>query len=164
MTPKMLKGFDVFVNGVGHAGLVEEATLPTLTLKTEEWRAGGRDVPIEIDMGMEKLEGDITLKEYNAEILRLFAKPDIGLTLRGGVQDKSGAVEAVMIEMRGTFKEFEMGSWKAGEAPSVKYSYSLDYYRFNLGGSDAIEIDSENMIRRINGSDQLDALRRALGK
>jgi len=50
MLPKILKNFNVFVDGRGYAGKIDEITLPKLTIKTEEYRAGG--------MGMEKLEAD----------------------------------------------------------------------------------------------------------
>ncbi len=56
MLPKILRNFNVFVDGRGYAGKIEEITLPKLTIKTEEYRAGGMDIPISIDMGMEKLE------------------------------------------------------------------------------------------------------------
>ena len=50
-TPRVLRGFDVFVDGRGYAGKVEELELPKLSIKTEEFRAGGMDVPVELDMG-----------------------------------------------------------------------------------------------------------------
>jgi UDP-N-acetylmuramoyl-L-alanyl-D-glutamate--2,6-diaminopimelate ligase len=58
MLPKILKNFNVFVDGRGYAGKIDEITLPKLTIKTEEYRAGGMDIPVSIDMGMEKLEAD----------------------------------------------------------------------------------------------------------
>ncbi|GHT98386.1 hypothetical protein FACS1894126_3800 [Alphaproteobacteria bacterium] len=60
MLPKILKNFNVFVDGRGYAGRVEEVSLPKLSLKTDEFLAGGMDAPIEIDLGMEKLEADLT--------------------------------------------------------------------------------------------------------
>jgi P2 family phage contractile tail tube protein len=44
---------------------VEELTLPKLTLKTEEFRNGGMDAPIEVEMGMEKLESEFTLTRFD---------------------------------------------------------------------------------------------------
>ena len=53
---KILKNFNLFVDGRGYAGKAEEVTPPKLTIKTEEFRGGGMDVPAAVDMGMEKLE------------------------------------------------------------------------------------------------------------
>ncbi|SMG63879.1 Phage major tail tube protein, partial [methanotrophic bacterial endosymbiont of Bathymodiolus sp.] len=58
MLDDILKNMALFVDGRGFAGNVEELTLPKLTLKTEEFRNGGMDAPIEVEMGMEKLESE----------------------------------------------------------------------------------------------------------
>ena len=55
-TPRVLKNMNLFVDGRGYAGRVDEIELPKLTLKTEEHRAGGMDVPVLIDLGMDKME------------------------------------------------------------------------------------------------------------
>ena len=47
---KILKNFNLFVDGRGYAGRTEEVTPPKLTIKTEELRAGGMDAPISIDL------------------------------------------------------------------------------------------------------------------
>ena len=47
------KNFNLFVDGKGFAGQIEEFTPPKLTLKTEEFRAAGMDAPIELTMGLE---------------------------------------------------------------------------------------------------------------
>lgn len=54
MLPKILKNFNVFVDGRGFAGRAEEITLPKLTIKTEEFLGAGMSAPVEVDMGMEK--------------------------------------------------------------------------------------------------------------
>ena len=61
MIPRKLKHFNLFVDGRGYAGKIEELTLPKVTIKAEEFRAGGMDAPMEIDLGMEKLEAEFTL-------------------------------------------------------------------------------------------------------
>ena len=60
MLPKILKNFNAFVDGRGYAGRIDEISLPKLSIKTEEHRAGGMDIPVAIDMGMEKLEAELT--------------------------------------------------------------------------------------------------------
>ena len=56
MIPETLANLNLFVDGQSFQGDVTSLTLPKLTLKTEEHRAGGMDMPIELDMGMEKME------------------------------------------------------------------------------------------------------------
>lgn len=165
MIPKILKNFSAFVDGRGYAGKVDEVTLPKLAIQTEEHRAGGMDVPIEIDMGMEKLECELTFAEYDAELFKLFGLTDgnaISITLRGAMQANS-ETEPVVIHLRGSFRELDAGSWKAGDKATLKYMIAVRYYKLLINEEEVIEIDAENMIRMINGVDQLASIRDAIG-
>lgn len=165
MLPTILKNFNVFVDGRGYAGKIDEITLPKLTIKTEEYRAGGMDIPISIDMGMEKLEADFTFAEYDAKLFKLFGLIhgySVCLTLRGAIQ--SGIYyQGVIINLRGIFRELDFGSWKPGEKATLKCTVAAHYYKLTIGSKELIEIDAENMIRRINGVDQMFILRSILG-
>ena len=86
MLPRTLRNFQLSVDGVGYAGRVTELTLPTLTIATEEYRAGGLDAPVEIDMGMEALTASFTLAEYDLDVLKrfgLYNQNDVEVTARG---------------------------------------------------------------------------------
>ena len=54
--PRKIKNFTLFNEGLSYLGEVDEVTLPKLTRKTEDWRAGGMGGPIKADFGMEGLE------------------------------------------------------------------------------------------------------------
>jgi len=163
--PSVLKNFNLFVDGKGYAGRVEEVELPKLTIKTEEYRAGGMDAPVEIDMGMEKLECSFTLAEYDPALFALWGLVPgnwVNITLRGGM-DKDGIVTPVIVNLTGRWKEIDMGSWKAGEIAKLKIQVSGRYYQLVIGGTAAVHIDLENMIRNVDGVDQLAAIRGAIG-
>ncbi|MDL2295612.1 phage major tail tube protein [Lachnospiraceae bacterium OttesenSCG-928-E19] len=86
--PKILKNFNLFVDGRGYAGRADEVTPPKLTIKTEEIRAGGMDAPAEVDMGMEKIETSFSLIEYDPDILTQFgvvSGNSVSITLRGAL-------------------------------------------------------------------------------
>ncbi|CCO22228.1 phage major tail tube protein [Maridesulfovibrio hydrothermalis] len=163
--PKKLKKFTAFVDGIGYLGKVQELELPKLSVKTEEYRSGGMDAPVEIDMGMEKLEATATFAEYSPDLFKKFGVvegEDVPFTFRGAVRADAEA-EAVIIEMRGRIRELDMGTWKAGDDSTLKVSIALRYYRVTIAGTDVIEIDPVNMIRKIGGTDQLASERDALG-
>lgn len=87
MIPKILKNFNLFVDGRGHAGRVEEIMLPKLMIKTEEYQLGGLDTPVQVDMGMDKLECELTLTEYDTHVIKLFGIAEssvLPIALRGG--------------------------------------------------------------------------------
>lgn len=103
MLPKILKNFNVYVDGRGYAGRVEEVTLPKLTIKTEEYQGGGMTAPVEIDLGLEKLEMDLTFAEYDKELFKLFGLTDgseVALTIRGAMQGQ-GETLPVVVNVRG---------------------------------------------------------------
>lgn len=164
MLPKILKNFNLYVDGRGYAGRVEEITLPKLTLKTEEFLGAGMSAPVEIDMGMEKLEMDMTFAEYDKNLFKLLGLTngaEIAFTIRGAIQGID-APESVVLNVRGFFKEMDFDSWKPAEKATLKCSVACTYYKLSVGGTELIEIDPANMIRNVNGSDQLSAIREIL--
>ncbi len=164
MLPKILKNFNVFVDGRGYAGRVDEITLPKLTIKTEEYQGAGMSAPVEIDMGMEKLEMDLTFSEYDQELFKLFGLTngsEFALTIRGALQG-TGDTLPVIINVRGYFKEMDFDSWKPAEKATLKCSVTCNYYKLTIDGVELIEIDPVNMIRTVNGIDQLSKIKEIL--
>ena len=165
--PNVLRNINAFVDGRGFAGRVSELTLPKLTVKTEEHDAGGLDAPVEIDMGLEKLEAMFTLRSVEADLLRswgLRGGEQVPMTFRGALQSEAGGdVADATATMRGVLREVDFGAWKPREAAELKATMAVRYYRLEIGGEELIEIDVENMVRRVDGVDQLEAQRAALG-
>lgn len=160
------KNLNLFVDGRGFAGQVEEFNAPKLALVTEEFRAGGMDAPIELTMGMEKLECDFSLISYDAEVLSAFGVAEgnqVPFVAREALESFDGTVTPVVHTMRGKIREIDPGTSKAGDKPSLKVSMALTYYKLQHGDTTVLEVDVENMVRTINGTDALAATRTALG-
>ncbi len=165
MKAKVLKNFSLFVDGRGYVGKAEEVTPPKLSIKTEEFRGGGMDIPTSIDLGMEKLECQFNLVEYDPEVMKLFGlvnSEDVAVTLRGALNDDT-TTSSLVITLRGKFKELDMGKFKAGDKSTLGCSVNCNYYKLTIDGTDLIEIDVDNMVRKINGNDVLADIRSALG-
>lgn len=166
MLDDILKNMSLFVDGRGYAGNVEELVLPKLTLKTEEFRNGGMDAPIDVELGMEKLECEFTLTRFDKFTLQLFglaAGRSVPLTVRGVVVSDSGTYTPVVVNLQGLMRELDPGTWKPGEKATLKAMMTLRYYKLTHGGDVIHEIDIPNMVRKINGVDQLALTRAALG-
>lgn len=162
--PKHLKGFDLYVDGRGHAGRIEDIKLPDIELDTDEFRAGGMDAAVDVDRGMKKLEGSFKLAGVNPEISKLFGKNSIGVTARGSFEDDDGTVVAMVVDMRVRIRAISRDNWSAGERPAQEYSYTASYYKETVGGATVFEIDIANQTRIIGGTDQLAGRRKALGR
>lgn len=166
MLDDILKNMSLYVDGRGYAGNIESLTLPKLTMKTEEFRNGGMDAPIEVELGMEKLECEFTLTRFDLEALALFGLAqgqNLPLTVRGAIESDSGGLLSIMVNLQGFVRELDPGSWQPGEKATLKMMMALRYYKLTHGSSVIHEIDIPNMVRTINGVDQLALTRSALG-
>ena len=163
--PRVLKNFSLFVDGRGLAGTIDTLTLPKLTLKMEEFRGGGMDAPVELDMGMEKLEGSFVLAEYNPDMAALFGRAgaDTQITARGAMRRDGEDAIAIVINITGQIKEKDPGDWKSGDMSTATFAFAARYYKETIAGRVVTEIDKVNMIRRIDGVDQLQSIRTAIG-
>ena len=166
MIPEVLYNTNMFVDGVSLSGDVPSLTLPKLTLKTDEYRAGGMDGSIEIDMGMEKLEASFTTNGVRKEVLKFFGLLDqtaFNGSFRGAFKGQKGAVKQVVATFRGGLKEVDPGDWKPGDKAEFKYAIAVSYYKLEIDGRVMYEIDLLASVRMIDGVDQLAAVRTALG-
>lgn len=162
----ILKHFQLFVDGVGYAGIAEETQLPTLNIVEEDFRAGGMDAPIGIDMGMEKLEASFKLAGHSAAVLKQFGLAEgseTQLTARASLESLNGSITPVVVQMRGKIKSAEPDAWQGGQKAGWSFTLSLRYYRYEQGGESIHEIDTLNMKRVINGNDVLAQHRANIG-
>lgn len=165
--PKILKKFKVSVDGKGYLGLADEIQLPKITIKTREVTSGFQ-APIELDVGqLEKLEGSMTMLEYNAQLMKLlggWGGETVKMTARGAIQAQGQEPQPVTISLEGFFKEVDMGSWKDGEEAKMTLQYTAQKYKLEINKEVIYEIDLFNDTRVINGKDQMSALRAAIGE
>lgn len=166
MIDNQLKNCTMAIDGRGYAGRVKTVTLPKLTVKTEEFRGGGMDAPIEIDMGMEKLEFSGTLSSVDPDLLRgwgLAHGQSPSITVRGALESEFGASSRVEARLSGRIAEVDHGDWTPGEAAELKFRMAVARYEYRQDGELIHRIDAQNMIRIIDGVDRLTEQRRALG-
>lgn len=164
---EILKNFNLYVDGRGYAGNVDELTPPVLTIVNEDYRGGGLDTSIKIDMGMEPLETSFTLSQQCAEIMKSFGGAvgsSVPLTVRGALESLDGSVTPVVLKMRGKIDSIDDGTWKPGEKATKSVTMSLVYYEREQGGETLCKIDVLNRVREIGGVDQLAEIRAACGE
>ncbi|MBS3958298.1 MAG: phage major tail tube protein [Xanthomonadaceae bacterium] len=160
------KNLNLFVDGRGYAGQVLEFTPPVLALQVEDFRAGGMDASIEIELGMEKLESSFVLSAYDRNVLGLWGVArgsEVQFTLREAIESYDGTVKAVVHNLRGRLRKLDPGTSKPGEMANLTCEVALSFYKQTHDGRVVHEIDVINMVRVIDGVDRLAAQRAALG-
>lgn len=167
LTPRILKNFNLFIQGRGNAGRADALTLPEISVKMDDHRAGGMDTETEIDMGLEKLSAKFTISDPDPAILALAGNMNSNsarVVARGSyVRDSDNTRVAVIAEMVGRVKKASLGDWKAGDKSGQEYEMGVNYYKLTVGGREVYEIDVENMVRKIDGVDQLAGIRADIG-
>jgi len=165
--PKQLKDFNLFGDGENWQGQIPELNIPKLARKAEEYRAGGMDGTVEIDLGMEKIEFEWTAGGLIDAIFDGFGAPTLDanqLRFTGAyMRDDTAETVAVEIIVRGRHREIDPGTAKAGNNNQIGVVTSCSYYKLIVDGEDVIEIDVPGYVFKIRGEDRLAAKRTALG-
>ena len=147
-----------------------EWTPPVPTIITEGFRAGGMDMEIDMDMGMEKLSASFTIGE-DPDILGLFGikqnAKQVPIFIRSHMEnDITSEKHTVIEELRCKVVSIDMGTKSAGSFSPTTVTLSPMYYKYHIEQSGKViwEIDPVNMVRIVNGVDQLTEARASLGK
>lgn len=162
----ILKYLNLIVDGRGYAGKIEEYNPPDLTVATEDFRGGGMDAPIDIDMGQEKLTMSFVLTSYDADVLALWGVKSgaaVQFTAKGSLENLDGVTTPVAHNMQGKVLSLARGTWGSGNKPSLTVTVGLRYYREVHGQRTTMEIDVINMVRIVDGVDQLAEHRANIG-
>lgn len=167
MIRQTIKYADIHIDGRGYLGRATSVELPRLAVRMEEIRAG-LDAPEQVDMGIEALSSTVTCRGIDGDLADRWGVTtgdEVPLVIFAAQQDSGdGNAEALRVDMRGRCKELNPGRIATGQVAEVQWMFSLSYFKLQVNGEERILIDIPNFIRRVNGVDQLAAIRQALGR
>lgn len=168
MLPSKLKNFNFFAGGTSFIHQVPEITLPKIVEKTEAYRGGGMLGELDISLGLEKLELEITVGGVAVPIMRQMGMVGVAGAISrfaGAYQEESaGTWLSGEVVTRGKWVEFDPGNAKPGDDTEHKFKQTAAYLRWDVNGSTEIEIDLINNIYRVGGVDRLAEMRAILGQ
>lgn len=164
--PAKLKDYLLFNDAQSYMGMVPELTLPKLSRKMEEYRAGGMTGPVKVDFGNEGLSFEWTAGGIIKQAIAQYgnAKHN-GLQLRfaGAYQnDDTGEVTAVEIVVRGRHESIDFGNAKLADDTNHKFVTACSYYKLSIDGVVSIELDFINGLETMGGNDN-SKIRTAIG-
>ena len=151
-------------NGFGEAGVelgllrLDPACLPAQLVHVDQRQAHARRKFHELWANHGSKVGEQALKFFGLADGTAFNG-----TFRGAFKGLKGAITPVVVTLRGSLKEVDMGDWKAGDKAEIKHTVGVTYYKLEVDGRLIYEIDPVGMKRVIDGVDQLAAQRSALG-
>jgi P2 family phage contractile tail tube protein len=164
--PQKRKKINAYVDGGSWIGVVTEFEPPKIVTKMEEHRGGGMHAPIDIDMGLEKMEASITMGGLAMAVFRRAGEQSVdGVRLRlveAYEADSTGTPRTVEHYIGGRFNEIEWGTAKEGDDTEHKYAISVAYYRLVVDGRVELENDPLNGVYSVNGINRYAALMAAI--
>lgn len=165
--PRKLKGLNLFNDSNNYQGVVTAVTLPKLSRKLDAYRGGGMNGAAFVDNGLDDdaLDMEWTISGIDDLVLKQWgASAAVPLRFAGSYQrDDTGEEIAVEIEVRGRHQAFDFGEAKQGEDTETKITTKNTYFRLTWDGKELMEIDTINMIEKVDGTDLLEQRRKNLG-
>lgn len=159
----------VHADGVSYLGQVEEITLPEIAFMFAEHKALGLIGTPEYFSGIEKMETSIKWTAVYKEAFLKHARPNgaVKLMVRSNVQRIEGGQTAdefpLVTYLTCAPKNYPLGSHKKSENVDLNGKWATYYIKQELDGDVLLEIDVENNIFNVNGTDYLATYRANLG-
>jgi len=164
--PRKLKAMNLFNDANSYQGIVTAVTLPKLARKLDPYRAGGMSGAAHIDNGLEDdaLDMEWSIGGLDELVLTQWGASAVPLRFTGSYQrDDTGEEISVEVEVRGKHQSFDFGEAKQGEDTETKITSKCTYYKLTWNGKELIEIDTINMVEKVNGVDRLEQRRKNIG-
>lgn len=168
--PERLNDFRVYDSESQDIMGIADVTTPTITAMTET--ISGAGFAGEIDSVVLGHVGSMTtVINWNAvtdKVASLAAPGKHSLDIRGAMQHyDTGAGEVAIVPVRlyieGQTKETNLGTFTKGQATGSSTTIETTYLKLVIDGKEVVEIDKYNYLYKVDGTDYLSEVRKALG-
>ena len=161
----ILRDFSVYVGKDSYLGKVTSYQPPEITVTNPGYRAGGLDAPIPIDMGLEALQATVEFGGFAPNVLKRvgLVGEDTTIVVRGALVSEGEDTKALVETLTGVLTGSARGAFTPGESSTHTITIDLKVYTVELDGAKLTHIDVLGRKRMIDGVDQLDSIRSALG-
>ena len=161
------QNLNVFFNDGDWAGRIEGYTPPELSSQVEDYRAAGMHGRVALRTGQDLMESEVVFKGLHEEVYLSWGIADATvqtIEVRGALQDYNGKVTPIIFTQTGPVVKVMSDQIQGqGEVPEMTITQNPHYFLINHGGVITLEIDILNSIQFIDGIDQLEGIREALG-
>lgn len=142
----ILQDFVVFLNGVGKIGTVANISLPELNVQTEEFRGGGMDMPVQIPMGLEKMELSFDLLSWDDDTWSMVGYDKTAMTsylqFYGYTFTANGKEVAVEIDVWGGITSVKNDQIAPGKNSKQTVKMAVHKYIHKIGDNTVANIDA----------------------
>lgn len=161
--PRIIRNFNVFIDGVSYFGRALEAKLPDVKIATAAHRGAGMDGPVGVDMGLEAMSAEVSMAEWDPVLLKKFGTLQRLVFRPAALSDDVAEATPIIATVGGLITAHELPNVKPGENSVLKLTVDVRTYRLEVGGDEVWNIDLVNAKRVVGGVDQLASIRKAMG-
>ncbi|OYQ75242.1 phage major tail tube protein [Wohlfahrtiimonas sp. G9077] len=166
--PRILRAFDLYVGDNNYAGTCEKIKLPKNSPKLEELNAGGLSRPLKVAVGYDAdWEMSFSTKGLDFDLLvnSNCSVDGVPIMILGSLGEGDSCIErAFKAYFWGQIQEADAGDLSLNELSTNDVTLAVARVQYFVDGKEIYFEDPMNMIRRINGKDQLAERRRHLGR
>ncbi len=144
-------------------GQIGDISPPVPQMKVEELRNAGMAMPIEVNLGYEKLEFSFKMPGLDPQVLGLFGlKPGTKhmFLITGATVDEDGEEHSAVLTVWGFVKQGDPGTWKPGDMAENDYQVSVREYKLEIDGDPIYEADPFDF--KVRGISQYGGVRNSL--
>ncbi|MNE42017.1 Phage tail tube protein FII [compost metagenome] len=168
--PVKLAGMSLFMEGSNQDFATGDITLPALTPMSDS--ISGAGILGEIDLPSPGHYGAMQLgiawRTINADAFKLVSSKQKALEIRGAFKEfdtisNSFVTRAVKIVVRGVGKGIDLGTLAQNAVTNTTNTVEITYIKIFIDGTAVFELDKFSYISKINGEDDQEDVRKALG-
>lgn len=163
----ILQAFSVYIDGFGHGGDGEECKPPVLKKTTEKFRGGGMLAARDVSLGYESFTFAAKFSSTDPQILTkgglYVGNKSFSFSVRAYLDGDTNVSHTSIIQMRGEVTKLDAGNWQAGKKAMLDVEVSLAAVKWTIDSTIVWDIDIENFIYRVGGTDPSANIRAALG-
>lgn len=156
--PKLLKNFDLKVNGVSQGGRILEFTPPSITPTIMQVKAG-RILPLSVIAGFDSnFKASIVMAEYSTILQSLVGLDIPSIFIANGAVNDDGSTSytSATVVMQGVVS-YTPATWKPGSMAKDKYDLTLSFFQYVGAGSITMYADGHMYL--VNGIDIIERIK-----
>ena len=159
----------IYINGNDLAGKAKEVDLPKVKPKFADVNGLGLYGEAEVPIGLEKMEARLLMNSVYPEFVKVVANPRkmatviVRSSITGFTQEGVQYEKPLKAEIRGFFKESDVGKFKQGEGVEAEANMTVNYFKLEVDGQPIVEVDVFNNIYKVDNEDLLQEWKQNLG-
>ncbi len=166
MIPEVITDFNVYEDGTKLIGVSGEVTIPDLEAMTETISGAGiaGEYNTTVPGHFSPISMDIPFEVLSVPVVKIYAKKNVELTLRGDIQSRdisTGTVkhEKMRVVVSGIPTALKAGNVSKGKKSGAGVSVEVLRFEIYIGGQEVIVLDKPNYEFRVLGEDMLADIR-----